>query len=296
MIFNEHPDVTVIVPTYQQDSTLEKCIQSLLSQNYEGHIDIIVVDNSESFVLGELSKKFPEITFLWEPKSGSYNARNKALEQTNTQIIAFTDSDCIAKEDWIARAVQSLLENKDVGFIVGKISVFPSLADKPTIAELYEGLFAFPQRTFLEKDHFGATANVVTTRDTIHKVGFFNGQLKSRGDMDWGQRATKSGFKGYYNDSAIVFHPARKHDEIIKKMKRVVAGARDKEPGWKNCMIYVYRFLRPPRRKIMKIFSLNDPHFNIYTKIRVSCYCLFLTWCEAFYRIKFELLKTSSPR
>lgn len=290
------PDVTVIVPTFQQESTLEKCIDSVLFQKYGGKIRLIVVDNSDQFLLDQLTGKYPDVTFLWEPKPGSYNARNKALEITDTPIIAFTDSDCIVKEDWVATSVDYLETHPEAGFIAGNISVFPLNEASPTIAELYEILFAFPQRTFLEQDGFGATANMVTRLDTIKAAGPFDGRLKSRGDMEWGQRATRTGKAGHYVDSAIVYHPARLHEEIIAKMKRVVAGARDREPGWKNCLVYVYRFLRPPRRKIMSVFRSQDKRFTPFTKWMTAIYCLYLTWCEAYYRIKFEIKKSVSPR
>lgn len=286
--------VTVIVPTFDHIDKLEICIESLLSQNYSGELEVIIIDNSPHFQLNLLVEKYPDILFLHEPNSGSYNARNKGLKFATGKYIAFTDSDCVADSEWIAKAVEFYENNTEIDYLVGRVQVFPVNKLHPTYAELYEVKFAFPQDVFLSKEHFGATANLIVKASAIKSIGPFNGKLKSSGDKEWGQRAWKKGYKGAYCESVIVCHPARLHSEIISKSQRVCGGLRDKEPGWFNCFKHVYYFLRPPRRMITQVIKCKQ--FNTVQKIMISLYCIYLTWVRAYFRFKLELLNLESRR
>lgn len=293
---NPLPTATVIVPTYQQETTLEKCIISLLQQDYKGDYSIIVVDNSEAFLLDDLRRKYPQIQFMWQPKPGSYAARNKAIDSVQTDIVAFTDSDCVADKSWLSNAAEALRSNPSLGYVGGLIAVFARNPENPTLTEQFEMIFEFDQKTCIEIASFSATANMITRKDTLDKVGKFNDNLKSGGDMDWGQRATKMGLPGKYFPNIVMNHPARTYGEAVRKIHRCIGGKRDIYPGWKNCLRFAYRSLRPPRRRIMHILSMENPSFSMWDKVKLAAYCVWLTWYEAYYRVKIEFFKSPSVR
>jgi hypothetical protein len=70
-----------------------------------------------------------------------------------------------------------------------------------------------------------ATANVVAYRAAFDRVGFFNPDLKSLGDGEWIQRATRQGEVLRYADAAVVHHPRRSTvGPILRKVRRIAGG------------------------------------------------------------------------
>lgn len=83
-------------------------------------------------------------------------------------------------------------------------------------------MYAFPQQ------HFGATANIFTTRATMGRVGAFDARLMSGGDREWGQRVHAAGLPVLYAPDVVVCHPARRtFREHAGRLRRVLGGIED---------------------------------------------------------------------
>jgi len=84
--------ISIIVPAYNCESTIESCVNALLQQDYsKDHYEIIIVDNNSKDNTAELIKKYP-VTYLMQDRiQTSYASRNYGIENTKGAIIAFTD-------------------------------------------------------------------------------------------------------------------------------------------------------------------------------------------------------------
>ncbi len=78
---------------------------------------------------------------------------------------------------------------------------------------------------YVDIQKYAATANAFTFRSVIGKVGDFNVELLSSGDIEWGNRVHSSGYQLVYSDRAVVKHPARRTlKELYSKHKRIITG------------------------------------------------------------------------
>jgi len=220
------PLVSVIVPVYNDPERIKLCIEALLQQTYPHDCyEILIVDNGSADTTRAVIARYEVTLLIEQTKQSSYAARNKGLTHARGEIIAFTDSDCIPASDWIASGVAQLMAAPHVGLVGGKIDVFFKDPNHPTAAELYDRVTAFPQHDFVEKQHFGATANVFSFRHMFDRVGLFNDRLKSGGDREWGNRVFAAGYPIIYADDTCVAHPARDSlDELYNKAIRVTEG------------------------------------------------------------------------
>lgn len=224
-----YPSVSIIVPVYNDTKRLAMCLKALSSQNYpKKNMEIIVVDNGSYDNPFRLKKEFEHVNFVLEKKSGSYAARNKGLSISKGEFIAFTDSDCIPQRDWILKGLCTFLSTSECGMVVGRVKLFFRNPTAPTATEIYESIHAFNQEKKVNRDHYGATANLLTHRKVIDSVGKFNSDLKSGGDLEWGNRVFKAGYRQVYSKDVCVLHPARHtFKDIIKKTARVEGGVYD---------------------------------------------------------------------
>ena len=221
--------VSVIIPVFNDSRRLRICLEALEKQTYpKGFYEIIIVDNGSAESLEPLVREFKNAVFIREDRPGSYTARNKGISVSRGVVIAFTDSDCIPALDWIEKGIKNLASTANCGLVGGRIELFLKNPDKPTAAELYESIFAFSQKDYIEKTRFGATANVFTFREVIEKAGLFNENLKSSGDLEWGRRVFSKGYKQIYADDVCVLHPARHSlHQLYRQIRRITGGNPD---------------------------------------------------------------------
>ncbi|MEZ0166639.1 glycosyltransferase family 2 protein [Kineococcus sp. LSe6-4] len=221
------PTVTVIVPVHNGVDLLRGCLASLRAQTYPAElVDVVVVDNnSTEDVASALPAGDSRFRLLSETRKGSYAARNKGLESATGEVIAFTDADCSPHPDWLERGVAALSAAPRADMVAGAIALRFEHGAARTGPEVYEEQHSFKQDWYLAERKFGATANVLTWRATLDRVGVFDASLQSRGDAQWGQRVAAAGLRQRYAADAVVDHPARASlSEIISKQVRVARG------------------------------------------------------------------------
>ena len=102
--------ITVIVPVYNVEHYLSKCLDSILKQTYQ-NLEIIVVndgstDNSGT-ICQEYAQKDDRIVYIEKENGGLSDARNAALDRMTGSYVTFVDSD-----DWIEQDYVEVLYNK----------------------------------------------------------------------------------------------------------------------------------------------------------------------------------------
>ncbi len=220
------PLVSVIIPVFNEPDLLKVCLKALEEQTYPKNLyEVIVVDNGSKESIEPIVRQFSQAQATFESYPGSYAARNKGISLTKGEIIAFTDSDCIPALDWIEKGVKNLLQVNNCGLVGGKIEIFVQDPHHPTAVELYDRLYAFPQKKYVEEYKFAVTANLFTFKSILERVGGFNQNLKSGGDYEWGWRVHSSGYQLFYAEDTLVAHPARRSfEELSRKVTRVIQG------------------------------------------------------------------------
>jgi glycosyltransferase involved in cell wall biosynthesis len=221
------PFVSVIVPAYN-DHRLVLALDALRRQTYDRDCyEIVVCDNgSDSDIAADVERVAKDVSArtVYEPTPGSYSARNTALRDAVGEVLAFTDADCIPAADWLASGVAALGGDTGPDLVAGRIEVFPS-GTELTMAELFETVDAFPQQRYVERDRFGATANLFVDRNVLDRIGPFDARLRSGGDREFCNRAVDAGFVLTYDADIVVHHPARRSlRELRRKQRRTSSG------------------------------------------------------------------------
>lgn len=107
------PKVSVIVPIYNVEKYLEKCINSLLSQTLED-IQIILVNDGSKDNSGNIAKEYEKnnknrVIYVEKENGGLSDARNYGLKYATSDFIAFLDSD-----DYIEKNAYEEMYNKAI--------------------------------------------------------------------------------------------------------------------------------------------------------------------------------------
>jgi glycosyltransferase involved in cell wall biosynthesis len=106
--------ISIIVPVYNVENYLSKCIESLLSQSYE-NIEVILVDDGSTDSSGEICDRFAlkdkRIKVIHQENAGVSASRNKALKFANGQWLMFVDSDDYVEKDFCEAPLRYATEN-----------------------------------------------------------------------------------------------------------------------------------------------------------------------------------------
>lgn len=92
----KQPLISIIVPVYNVESTLERCLNSILNQTYQ-NLEILLIDDGSTDRSGELcdqiAKKDSRIKVIHQKNQGLSAARNTGLDAMHGAYVTFVDSD-----------------------------------------------------------------------------------------------------------------------------------------------------------------------------------------------------------
>lgn len=118
------PKISIIVPVYNAEKYLERCIKSLANQTIKD-IEIILVDDgskdSSLDICNNYAKKDKRIKVISQKNAGPSVARNNALKLATGEFIGFVDSDDYVKEDTYEKALAKM--SKDVDLVIWAVNV-----------------------------------------------------------------------------------------------------------------------------------------------------------------------------
>lgn len=109
------PKVSVIIPVYNVEKHLDKCVESVINQTYKD-LEIILVDDGSPdncpAMCDEWAKKDDRIVVLHKENGGVSSARNAGLDIATGEYICFVDSDDTTTEDYISVLLECIEEQE----------------------------------------------------------------------------------------------------------------------------------------------------------------------------------------
>ena len=100
------PAVSVIIPCYNSESTIKRCIESAIAMKYHSKVEIIVINDASTDSSLEIMKKIPGIKIIGKKKNeGKAAGINSALKVANGELVCCIDSDTYPASDALEKAV-----------------------------------------------------------------------------------------------------------------------------------------------------------------------------------------------
>ncbi len=118
--------ISVIVPVYNVEKYVKKCVDSILNQDYENYEIIIVDDGStdNSYnILTENYKDNDKVSIYQKENGGLSSARNFGLEKSKGEYVCFVDSDDIIAPFYLSHLCK-MLEDENADIAIGKYQTF----------------------------------------------------------------------------------------------------------------------------------------------------------------------------
>lgn len=198
--------VSIVIPAHNAATTLGECLAAIVNQTYTDR-EVIVVDDGSTDATPETACKFP-VTLVQQPKSGPAAARNAGGRIASGDIIAFTDSDCVAHHDWVSRLLEGFSEG--VGAVGGTYGIANSGS---LLARIIHNEIRSRHAGFGNEVDFLGSYNLAVKRDVFNALNGFdeNFRAASGEDNDLSYRIHDAGHALRYAPAAVVdhYHPER---------------------------------------------------------------------------------------
>lgn len=192
------PFVSVVMPAHNEEQYIGDCLKALRDQNYPpDKFEIIVVNNNSTDRTAEIA--FGHNATVIEHQNGPVGAvRNAGVKIAKGAIIAFIDSDCIARNDWLKNGVELITSNPGFAFGGGCY-----LRENPYPIERF-WLLSNNNEGSLPKHLIGAS--IFLRKEDFIRAGMFDTSMTSGEDTKLTESLIESGIKIRFEYSLSVAH------------------------------------------------------------------------------------------
>jgi glycosyltransferase involved in cell wall biosynthesis len=220
-----HSRVSVVIASYNGAATLKTCLQSLEKLNHPDY-EVILVDDGSTDESESIAALFPAVRYFRHAQNrGLSVARNTGIAAASGEIVAFTDSDCRADEDWLHYLVGDLLNSRCAG--IGGHNFLPP-DDSPTAAcvMVSPGGPAHVMLTDRVAEHIPG-CNMAFYKWALDSIGGFDPTYRKAGDdVDVCWRLQQRGYRLGFSPAGFVWHYRR---NTIRAYLKQQAGYGDAE-------------------------------------------------------------------
>lgn len=166
--------ISVVIPSYNQPATVQRCIGSILEQDFEGTYEVIIVDSSEKSkqeMLAAFCASLPKVQLIpLATQTFPGSARNVGIKAAQGEIIALIDADCVARPNWL----KNIQENMGTGLILtGVIENGTEDSVYGTCSFLVEFNHFLDFSGHRVPAHAAATCNFACRKEVFEQIGYF---------------------------------------------------------------------------------------------------------------------------
>lgn len=136
--------LSIVIPAYQCESTIRKCMDRLITPDKSGEYEIIAVNDGSRdatlTILREYEQKCPDVIVINQDNQGVSAARNAGIWQASGEYVTFVDSDDYTESSFVASIVEMIKDPADlIVFNSDKVSE-DGTAGYPNFSSEYVGL------------------------------------------------------------------------------------------------------------------------------------------------------------
>lgn len=188
------PLASIVVPTYNNEDTIEACLRTLIKQSYPVKEIIVVNDGSTDRtleVLSAIANEHPSISVISVEHGGRSKARNIGVKHANGEIIFFGEGDAIYKRDYLEKAVALMVANSKMGGVCVTGSVWKVRSTFVTECIAVESTI---KQNLFKEEKLKPFYAWVYSKEAIEVIGGFDERLSQAEDKDVFLRVKNAGY------------------------------------------------------------------------------------------------------
>jgi len=209
--------ISMILPAYNSEKTIGKCLESVFNQNYpKKNYEVVVIDDYSTDNTAKIISKYPCKLIKLNKHNGPANARNIGAKNAKGNIFFFIDSDTVLEKNSLSEIKKSF-NDKNIKCITGMYKKYP---ENKGIFPLYKSFLWYHEMSNVKEEYVSVmnTACGAVKREVFLELKGFNTKYKDSGceDVEFSRRLSNK-YKIYLNKNLKVGHH---YPTLIKGLKK----------------------------------------------------------------------------
>ncbi len=207
----ELPTVTIIIPCFNEEATVEKTVSSLLNLNYpKEKLSIFIVDDGSTDNTWRVIQQFKDdsrVRLFHKKNEGSkFAALNYALRYIETELVGVLDADSWVQEDALMYTVKEFLKDKEVMAVIPSMVIADpdSLTRKAQRAEYEVGIFVRKVFAKIKTVYITPGPFSLFRKKVFDTLGPYR-EAHHTEDAEIALRMQKAGYPIAYSEKTIVY-------------------------------------------------------------------------------------------
>jgi len=216
---NSNPFFSVIVPTYNRAFILERCINSILAQEYVS-FEIIVVDDGSTDNTKDVVCQYMDsrINYFFQENSGVSVARNQGSKLAKGDYLVFLDSDDYVNDIWL-KDFFTLLQHNLTDVVICKSKITEDF--KNDSSSFLAGTFAINKNVFYDIGMYDENLKFGENTELNWRINFNNCRIETIAKSNITYDVTHSeGGSNSQNKVDFFYYVTEKHKDIIQKKRK----------------------------------------------------------------------------
>lgn len=182
---------SIIIPTFNSAKTIERCLESIISQTYK-NIEVLVIDGVSKDNTIDIVKKYSTVSLISEPDKGIYDAMNKGIALAKGEWLYFLGSDDFLYNNQVFSKLSEEISNKEFDCLYGNVHIFEK-------NKIHMGKIS---RMNLFRKNI-SHQSIVYNKSIFHKLGKYNLNFPVFADLDYNFKLFFSDYKIKYSDLVL---------------------------------------------------------------------------------------------
>ncbi len=185
--------ISIVIPNYNNEGTIGKCLEAAFASDYK-NFEVIVVDDHSDDSSVEIIRKFPCRLISFQTRSGTSKARNVGVQNSNGEIIFFTDADCLLQKNTLS-IVNNIFPRVDTDVIIG--GTYTRMPYDSSFYSIFQSEFVnyFETKNATAPDYIAAHAMIIGSEYFKESCGFQEVFLPIIEDIEFSHRLRRAGGK-----------------------------------------------------------------------------------------------------
>lgn len=219
------PLVSVLIPTFNRASLVERAIKSVLKQTYD-HFELLIIDDHSTDNTESVIRSFDDDRIKYldnERKKGAQGARNTGILASQGSYIALLDSD----DEWLPaklkKQMKILTDKRDVDLVyTGQVSIYQDGSKQKFYRKPRENYF----KELLKVNCIGPASTVVAKKICFLQIGLFDESLPAKQDYDmWLRLSQEYDFYCIPEPLILKYEFDQKSDKRIYNLTNKIEGS-----------------------------------------------------------------------
>ncbi|HDZ10934.1 MAG TPA: glycosyltransferase family 2 protein [Bacteroidetes bacterium] len=218
------PLVTFVIPMYNEEKNITKCLDSILAQDYPGDkIEVLVIDGystdqSRSKVI-HCAKKHPNIKLLNNPYRKTPKSLNIGAQNASGDVVIILGAHTRIKKDFVSQNI-AYMKMKKVKCVGGtQINTGDSYIQQAighTMSSIF-GIMSAPYRYRKRESYVDTVVYAAYHRSLFDEIGYFDEETVISEDAEFNWRIRKAGYKIYFTPKIVSHYYPRPN---LRKLMR----------------------------------------------------------------------------